>query len=75
MATEARRYFCHIRVDTTFNAGNLPMQNIKSLNEKITNEWSKEMANKGLRVGVGWDWSEATKLDEELKLKFMEIKR
>nr|DAY90276.1 MAG TPA: hypothetical protein [Caudoviricetes sp.] len=54
------------------------MQNIKSLNEKITNaveEWSKEMANKGLRVGVGWDWSEATKLDEELKLKFMEIKR
>lgn len=78
MATEARRYFCHIRVDTTFNAGNLPMQNIKSLNEKITNaveEWSKEMANKGLRVGGGWDWSEATKLDEELKLKFMEIKR
>lgn len=74
----SKKIFCHIRVDTTFNAGNLPMQNIKSLNEKITNaveEWSKEMANKGLRVDVGWDWSEATKLDEELKLKFMEIKR
>lgn len=66
MATGARRYFGHIRVDATFNAGNLPMQNIKSLNEKITNaveEWSKEMADKGLSVDVGWDWSEATKLD------------
>lgn len=41
-------------------------QNIKSLNEKITNavkEWSKEMVDKGLSVDVGWDWSEDTKLD------------
>lgn len=61
-----RRYFGHIRVDTTFNAGNLPLQNIKSLNEKITKaveEWSKEMAGKGLSVDVGWDWSEITDLD------------
>lgn len=64
--TEVRRYFGHIRVDATFNAGNLPLQNIKSLNEKITQaveEWSKEMVDKGLSVDVGWDWSEATKLD------------
>ena len=26
-------------------------------------EWSKEMADKGLSADVGWDWSEATKLD------------
>lgn len=66
MGTEFRRYFGHIRVDATFNAGNLPLQNIKSLNEKITNavkEWSKEMVGKGLSVDVGWDWSEDTKLD------------
>ena len=64
--TEVRRYFGHIRVDATFNAGNLPLQNIKSLNEKITQaveEWSKEMVDKGLSVDVGWDWSEATSLD------------
>lgn len=64
--TEVRRYFGHIRVDATFNAGNLPLQNIKSLNEKITKaveEWSQEMVDKGLIVDVGWDWSEATKLD------------
>lgn len=66
MATEIRRYFGHIRVDTTFNAGNLPLQSIKSLNEKIENaveEWSKEMTDKGLSVDVGWNWSEATKLE------------
>jgi len=66
MGTESRRYFGHIRVDATFNAGNLPLQNIKSLNDKITNaveEWSREMTNKGLSVDVGWDWSEATNLE------------
>lgn len=66
MAIEARRYFGHIRVDATFNAANLPLQNIKSLNEKITNaveEWSKEMVEKGLSVDVGWNWSEATNLE------------
>lgn len=64
--TEVRRYFGHIRVDETFNADNLPLQNIKSLNEKITQaveEWSKEMVDKGLSVDVGWNWSEATNLD------------
>ena len=66
MATGTRRYFGHIRVDATFNAGNLPLQNIKALNEKIENaveEWSKEMVDKGLSVDVGWDWSEATKFE------------
>lgn len=66
MATGIRRYYCHIRVDSTFNAGNLPLQNIKSLNEKMENaveEWSREMVDKGLSVDVGWDWSEHTKLD------------
>lgn len=63
--TESRRYYGHIRVDATFNAGNLPLQNIKNLNEKIENaveEWSQEMAGKGLNVDVGWDWSEKTNL-------------
>lgn len=67
VGTGARRYFGHLRVDATFNAGNLPLQNIKSLNEKMTQaleEWSKEMVNKGLSVDIGWDWSEATKLDD-----------
>lgn len=67
MSTEMRRYFVHIRADATFNARNLPLQNIRSLNEKISNaveEWSKEMVDKGLSVDVGWDWSEATKLDD-----------
>lgn len=35
--TDYRRYFCTIRVDAAFNAGNLPMQNIQELNEKIKN--------------------------------------
>lgn len=59
--TEYRRYFCTIRVDATFNAGNLPMQNIQQLNEKIENvleEWSIEMMNKGLKADIGWNWSE-----------------
>lgn len=67
MATEAKRYFGHIRVDATFDAENLPLQNIKSLNEKITDaveEWSREMVDKGLSVDVGWDWSESTKLED-----------
>lgn len=67
MAKESKRYFGHIRVDATFDAENLPLQNIKSLNEKITNaveEWSREMADKGLSVDVGWDWSESTKLED-----------
>lgn len=63
--TEARRYYCNIRVDVTFNAGNLPKQNIEKLNEKIENaleEWSKEMQDKGLSADIGWNWSEHTNL-------------
>lgn len=39
---ESRRYFCNIRVDATFNAGNLPKQNVRELNDLLTNaitEW------------------------------------
>lgn len=59
--TDYRRYFCSIRVDSTFNAGNLPMQNIQKLNEKIENameEWATEMINKGLKANIRWSWSE-----------------
>lgn len=59
--TDYRRYFCTIRVDAAFNAGNLPMQNIQELNEKIKNvleEWANEMMNKGLNADIGWNWSE-----------------
>lgn len=59
--TDYRRYLCTIRVDATFNAGNLPMQNIQELNEKIENvleEWANEMMNKGLKADIGWSWSE-----------------
>lgn len=48
MATDIRRCYCHIRVDSTFNA---------------VEEWSREMVDKGLSVDVGWDWSENTKLE------------
>lgn len=57
-----RRYYCGIRVDATFNAGNLPKQNIEELNNLITNaitEWTDNMVReKGLSVDVGWEWSE-----------------
>lgn len=59
--TDYRRYFCTIRVDAAFNAGNLPMQNIQELNEKIKNvleEWANEMMNKGLKADIGWNWPE-----------------
>ena len=59
--TEYRRYFCNIRVDATFNAGNLPMQNLEELNEKIEKvleEWATEMMAKGLKADIGWNWSE-----------------
>ena len=59
--TESRRYYCQISVDTSFNAGNLPKQNISILNEKIEeaiSEWVVEMQEKGLSVDVMWDWSE-----------------
>lgn len=62
---ESRRYYCNIRVDTTFNAGNLPEQNIFDLNERIENvleEWSREMADKGLNTDIGWNWSEHVNL-------------
>ena len=62
---EMRRYYGQIRVDTSFKASNLPLQNIKNLNEKISNaveEWSQEMAEKGLTVDVGWNWSEHTNI-------------
>lgn len=58
---ESRRYYCQIRVDTSFNAGNLPKQNIDRLNEKIEeaiSNWSMEMQEKGLSLDVGWNWSE-----------------
>ena len=59
--TEYRRYFCHIRVNTTFNAGNLPKQNIEDLDDRIKNalvEWANDMTKKGLSVDIWWDWSE-----------------
>lgn len=63
---ENRRYFCNIRVDSTFNAGNLPKQNIEELNNLITNaitEWTDRMTReKGLAVDVGWSWSESVEL-------------
>lgn len=66
--TEARRYFCNIRVDSTFNAGNLPKQNIEELNHLITNaitEWTDKMAReKGLSVDIGWSWSELVRLEK-----------
>lgn len=62
---EARRYYCQISVDTAFNAGNLPKQNIARLNEKIEeaiSEWAMEMQEKGLSADVIWDWSERCEL-------------
>ena len=58
---DVRTYYCNIHVDFIFNAGNIPKQNIQALDEKIDNavsEWATEMAEKGLGVAVGWDWSE-----------------
>ena len=63
--TESRRYYCQIKVDTSFDAGNLPKQNISRLNEKIEeaiSEWAMEMQDKGLSVDVMWDWSERCEL-------------
>ena len=62
---ESRRYYCQISVDTSFNAGNLPKQNISILNEKIEeaiSEWAVEMQEKGLSVDVMWNWSERIEL-------------
>ena len=65
---ESRRYFCNIRVDTTFYAGNLPKQNVRELNDLLTNaitEWTDKMVReKGLSVDVGWSWSERIDLKE-----------
>lgn len=64
---EDRTYYCNIRVTTSFNAGNLPKQNISDLNERIENaieEWSMEMAKKGLKTDVGWNWSENCNLEK-----------
>lgn len=61
MTTDYRRYYCNIRVDATFNAGNLPKQNIEDLNNRIEDvftQWSQEMADKGLKTDIGWNWSE-----------------
>lgn len=65
MSTDYRRYFCHIRVDGTFNGANLQKQSMAKLNEKIENaleEWSIEMTEKGLSTDIGWDWSESINL-------------
>lgn len=59
--TDYRRYYCTIRVDATFNAGNLPKQNIQELNESIETvleEWATKMMDKGLKADIGWSWSE-----------------
>lgn len=59
----AKRYIGHLRVDSTFNNNNLPLENMKSLNYKISKavkEWSIEMKDKGLSVDVVLDWSEAS---------------
>lgn len=59
--TECRRYYCMIRVDSTFNAGNLPLQNIEELNdaiEEVIQEWACKMQEKGLSADIGWNWSE-----------------
>lgn len=59
--TDKRRYYCIISVDATFNAGNLPSQNINDLNnriKKVIKEWDADMESKGLSVDIGWDWSE-----------------
>lgn len=52
---ESRRYYCQISVDTSFNAGNLPKQNISKLNEKIEeaiSDWVCEIQEKGISVDV-----------------------
>ena len=62
---ESRRYYCQISVDTSFNAGNLPKQNISKLNEKIEeaiSDWACEIQVKGISVDVIWDWSERCEL-------------
>ena len=59
--TDYRRYYCNIRIDSTFNGANLPKQIMSDLNERIENvlyEWSIEMTNKGLKTDIGWNWSE-----------------
>lgn len=61
----SRRYYCQISVYTSFNAGNLPKQNISRLNDKIEeviSEWAMEMQENGLSVDVMWDWSERVEL-------------
>lgn len=60
--TEAKRYFCNIRADATFNAENPPERNMEEFNNLITNaitEWTDKMTReKGLYVDIGWSWSE-----------------
>lgn len=49
----------------SFNAGNLPKQNISKLNEKIEeaiSDWVCEIQEKGISVDVIWDWSERCEL-------------
>lgn len=56
-----RRYYCNIKVDAGFNAGNLPKDNIRELNEKLRitiEEWAEEMTNRGLDSDIEWSWSE-----------------
>lgn len=63
--TDYRRYYCHIRVDSTFNAGNLPLQNIGELNERLLDvlcAWADEMGKKGLHTDIGLNWSEHTNI-------------
>ena len=63
--TESRRYYCTLRVDSTFNAGNLPKQNIQELNERleeVLTQWSQEIADKWLTTDIGWNWSEHVNL-------------
>lgn len=65
LMTESRRYYCTLRVDSTFNAGNLPKQNIQELNERleeVLTQWSQEIADKGLTTDIDWNWSEHVNL-------------
>lgn len=65
---ESIRYYCNIRVDTTFNAGNLPKQNIQDLENRLEEtimQWSQEMADKGLVTDIGWNWSEHLNLIQQ----------
>lgn len=66
--TDIKRYFCNIRVDSTFDADHLPKQNIEELNNLITDaitEWTDKMTREnGLSVDIGWSWSEQVNLEE-----------